>query len=62
MSRDWLQSAFISIFIDMFLFELIPALIVALFGLMMFGCEIRKMMWLILAIEGYRFIRNFVDT
>ena len=62
MSTDWLQSSLISILVDMFLFELIPAVSVAFFGLLMLGCRMRTMICLIVTIEGYRFIRNFVDT
>ena len=62
MSRDWLVSSFLSIAIDMLGFEIIPAFAVAYLGLLYFGCKMRCVMWLLLAIEGYRFIRNFVDT
>ena len=62
MSRDWLVSSSISIAIELFVFEVVPALAVGLFGLAYFGCKIKCMMWLLVSIEGYRFVRNFIDT
>ena len=62
MSRDWLVSSSISITIDLVLFEIFPAIAVGCLGLVYFGCKVKCAMWLIVSIEGYRFMRNFIDT
>ena len=61
MSRDCLVSSFISLAIDLVLFEAIPALSVPIFGLLYFGCKSKCFMCLLVSIEGYRFVPNFVD-
>lgn len=60
--RDWLVSSFMSIGVDMLIFEMIPAALVAVLGLLVIGCKASCLVWLIVAIEVYRFLRNFVDT
>ena len=62
MSRDWLVSSSTSIVIDIFGFEVLPAVVVAYLGLLYFGCKLRCVMCLLVTIEAYRFIRNFIDT
>ena len=61
MSKDWLVSSFISLAIDLVAFEAIPAFSVAVLGVLYFGCKWKCFMCLIMSIEGYRFVRNFVD-
>ena len=61
MSRDWLVSSFISLAIDLVVFEAIPAFSVTIFGLLYFGCKSKCFMCLLVLIESYRFVRNFVD-
>ena len=62
MSRDWLISSSLSIIIDLVAFEVLPAIVVAHVGLMYLGCKLRCFFWILVLIEGYRTIRNFVDT
>ena len=62
MSRDWLVSSSVSIVIDLIAFEILPALFVAHIGLLYLGCKLRCFLWILVAIECYRFLRNFVDT
>ena len=61
MSRDWLVSSSISILIDLIAFEFLPAIVVAHIGLLYFACKLKCLLWILTAIEGYRFLRNFVD-
>ena len=61
MSRDWLISSLLSLLIDLLVFELIPAMSVALFGVLYLGCRVKCLICPLVSIEGYRFFRNFVD-
>lgn len=58
--EEWLVSSLISIGIDLFGFEIAPALTVGLLGAMRFGCKAKCALSLILVIEGYRSVRNYV--
>ena len=61
MSRDWLVSGLLSLAIDLVVFEAIPAVSVAFFGVLYLGCKLKCLIYPLVLIEGYRFIRNFVD-
>ena len=61
MSRDWLVSSLLSLVIDLVIFEAIPAVNVAFFGVLYFVCKLKCLLCPLVVIEGYRFIRNFVD-
>ena len=62
MSRDWLVSSSISILIDLFAFEILPAVAVANLGILYLGCQIKCFFWLLVSIEWYRLIRNIAST
>ena len=52
----------LSIAIDLVIFEIFPAIVVGMLGVVYLGCKVKCVMWLIVSIEAYRFLRNFVDT
>ena len=62
MSRDWLASSSLSVLIELVAFEVLPALAVGFLGLVYLGCKMRCVIWILVVVEFYRFIRNFVDT
>ena len=62
MNRDWLVSTSISIMLDLVVFEMVTSISVGFLGLIYFGCKLQCVICLLVLIEVYRFIRNFVDT
>ena len=61
MSRDWLVSSLLSVVMDLVLFEAIPAVSVAFLGVLYLGCKKKCLVCPFVSIEGYRYVRNFVD-
>ena len=55
MSRDWLVSSSLSIAIDLVIFEIFPAIVVGMLGLVCLGCKVKCVMWLIVSIEAIDF-------
>ncbi len=62
MSRDWISGSFISVGIDVVVFEVVPAFLVGLFGSVLFGCSAKCTLCAIVTIELYRMIRNLIDS
>ena len=61
MSRDWLVSSLLAVVIDLVVFEALAAVTVALLGVLYLGCRMKSLMCVLVAIEGYRLVRNFVN-
>ena len=61
MNRDWLVSSLLSLAIDLVLFEVLAAVSVAFFGVLCLSCKMKCLLCFLVLIEGYRFVRNFVD-
>ena len=62
MARDWLESTMIGFMLDQVIFEVAPALVVALLALLSDCCNCKCSFILILAIEIYRIYRNLTDA
>ena len=62
MTRDWVRSSFITLALDLLILEILPPLMFAILGLMFVRCGARKpVLYLVLALEVYRFHRNAIE-
>lgn len=63
MSRDWARSSALTLFLDLFVLEITPALVVATLALMRgYCCRCKGQICLIVSIELYRLYRNLMDA
>ena len=62
MGRDWLVSSLLSVVIDLVVFEALAAISVALLSVLYLLCKMKCLLCFLVLIEGYRFVRNFIDV
>ena len=60
--KEWVISVSISLAVDLIIFEMLPAVMVAGSGVLAAQCHSECLLSVVVGVELYRFIKNVVDT